>query len=682
MEDQQFDYITSYKEELIDSFNGNDKNFDLQMLFALIFRKLHPLFLIDCGTLSLYDNELEKIAKTYVSESSLSGDINCKEVLSNPVPFCEIKAEIAAFEFPVLKSRDNWIEGFGKNHCPHSQGNDYQFHCYIPLEIDNKILGTLALHNLKKELSAEGLVFCCNIADLLAELVLIMNKTPKRAVKDTSSIDYSVLLSLSNAMATVKNKKDFLKVLSQQFKPFPFLSGGMIATINPDRICYNGFLIGEQTEPFPLSRVLPDINELLKLEPVPAYVQLWNSKNNNNIIGLTLQHAGEVTGALYLPVKDLSTLTKDELDLMNAVASQLSVAWANVLAQDKIRVQALEITACRQQLEEHTIYLQEEIQVPNRYNDIIGEGKEMQQIFNLLNNVSGSETTVLILGETGTGKELIARAIHHDSDRKDKLMVKVNCAAIPPNLIESELFGHEKGSFTGATERRIGKFELANKSTLFLDEIGELSLELQVKLLRVLQEKEIERVGGKTTISTDVRIVSATNRNLLEEVEAGRFRSDLFYRLNVFPVSLPPLRKRKEDIPLLASHFLSRFTIKSGKKIDGFSQKTLSDMMKYHWPGNVRELEHLIERQVLLTKGPIIKSLEFPSENKVVTTDGTVVTEVKTILENERDHIFEVLKMCNGKISGKDGAARLLAVPATTLNSKIKKLGLSRKHVL
>ena len=313
---------------------------------------------------------------------------------------------------------------------------------------------------------------------------------------------------------------------------------------------------------------------------------------------------------------------------------------------------------------------------------IVGEGEAMQRVFQLLERVADSETTVLILGETGTGKELIAKAIHCGSCRSKATMIRVNCAAIPASLIESVLFGHEKGSFTGATERRLGKFELAHKSTLFLDEIGELSLELQVKLLRVLQEKEIERVGGSSTIPVDVRIVSATNRNLEQEVAEGRFRRDLYYRLNVFPVVLPSLRNRKEDIPLLAQHFLRHFCEKSNKNISGFSQRALSDMMNYHWPGNVRELEHLIERQVVLTSGPLLKEIDLPVDTQVMMSTGSEMTPVKTISENERDHIFAVLKLCNGKISGKHGAARLLGVPATTLNSKIKRLGLSKRHLL
>jgi len=304
----------------------------------------------------------------------------------------------------------------------------------------------------------------------------------------------------------------------------------------------------------------------------------------------------------------------------------------------------------------------------------------MQEVFRLLNRISPTETTVLILGETGTGKELIAKSVHDHSPRAAQKLIKVNCAAIPINLMESELFGHEKGSFTGATEKRIGKFELAHQGTIFLDEIGEMPLDLQVKLLRVLQEKEIERIGGKTTIRTDVRIISATNRNLLSEVEAGRFRQDLFYRLNVFPITIPPLRTRRSDIPLLALHFLEKFAAKLNRHLEGFSKKAMGALVNYSWPGNVRELEHLIERHLVINQGKMINSIEIPDQSNFNLQDAN--KPVKTIFENERDHIFSVLELCNGRISGKNGAAKLLGVPATTLNSKIKRLGLAKKHII
>jgi transcriptional regulator with GAF, ATPase, and Fis domain len=296
--------------------------------------------------------------------------------------------------------------------------------------------------------------------------------------------------------------------------------------------------------------------------------------------------------------------------------------------------------------------------------------------------VAAADSTVLILGETGTGKELIARAIHNSSLRKEKLMVRVNCGALPASLIESELFGHERGSFTGAIEQRIGKFELASGSTLFLDEIGELVPELQVKLLRALQEKEIERIGGKGVIKTNVRIIAATNRVLHKEVEAGRFRSDLYYRLNVFPITIPSLRERKEDIPSLVSYFISRYSRNTGKKVTTISQKVMQDLMVYDWPGNVRELEHLIERSVLLSTGTTIKEVYLPVKDRRSQSGITNTPRMKTIWENERDHIISVLQKCNGKIRGAGGAAEILDIPPTTLHSRMKKLGIKKSHGL
>ncbi|GGB02537.1 hypothetical protein GCM10011511_27270 [Puia dinghuensis] len=296
----------------------------------------------------------------------------------------------------------------------------------------------------------------------------------------------------------------------------------------------------------------------------------------------------------------------------------------------------------------------------------------------MVSQVAESPSTALISGETGTGKELVARAIHRLSQRNDRMMIKVNCAAIPANLIESELFGHEKGSFTGATERRIGKFELAHKSTLFLDEIGELPLQLQSRLLRVLQEREIERIGGRTVIKTDVRIIAATNRDLQKEVIAGNFRSDLFYRLHVFPIQIPPLRDRKEDIPGLAAHFLVKHARKGSQSPTSISPRVMRQLMAYDWPGNVRELEHLIERSVLLTFGAVVDKLYLQLPKPVASDISVAGRRIKTIEEVEREHILAVLKLCDGKISGEGGAAEKLRIAPTTLSSKIKRLGIKR----
>jgi formate hydrogenlyase transcriptional activator len=367
------------------------------------------------------------------------------------------------------------------------------------------------------------------------------------------------------------------------------------------------------------------------------------------------------------------------LNQAQAISWQISVAINNIIAYENIADQYKELDKYKQQLEIESNYIHEEIENTFNYGDIIGVSEAMKKVFFLVSQVAEAQSSVLILGETGTGKELIARALHNASPRRKKLMVKINCAALPANLIESELFGHEKGSFTGASERRIGKFELANNSTLFLDEVGELPLELQVKLLRALQEKEIERIGGSDVIKVNVRIVAATNRDLLKEVHSGNFRSDLYFRLNVFPIMLPPLRDRKDDIPLLATHFLEKQTKKTMARITGFSAKVMKQLRAYDWPGNVRELEHLIERSILLTNGTIINQVPilFAGTGQTVEIPDN---RIKTIDEIEREHIISVLKKCNNKVSGIGGAADVLKIPPSTLNSKMRRLKIKRAY--
>jgi two-component system, NtrC family, response regulator HydG len=313
------------------------------------------------------------------------------------------------------------------------------------------------------------------------------------------------------------------------------------------------------------------------------------------------------------------------------------------------------------------------------FRNIIGESPNFLEVLKNITIVGPSETSALILGESGTGKELIAKAIHRISPRRTKPLIVVNCAALPASLIEAELFGYEKGAFTGAMEKRIGKFEQADGGTVFLDEIGELTGDLQVKFLRVLQEKEIEPIGGQKR-KINVRVIAATNRKLEEEMAAGRFRMDLYYRLNVFPISLPSLRERKEDIILLANHFLNLYANKENKTITGLADHVIKDMLDYSWPGNVRELENMMERSVLLANGNIINTLRLPVKLK----KGNLIDmedRLKTITENEHDHILTALEKCDWKIYGKGGAAELLDINASTLHSRMKKLGIEKKII-
>ena len=316
--------------------------------------------------------------------------------------------------------------------------------------------------------------------------------------------------------------------------------------------------------------------------------------------------------------------------------------------------------------------------VKSIFNGVIGRSPQLTAVFDLISQVAPVDTSVLITGESGTGKERIADSIHALSSRRDHPIIKVNSAALPSNLIESELFGHEKGAFTGAFEKRLGRFEQANNGTIFLDEIGDMPLETQVKLLRVLQQKEIERIGGKAPVKVNIRVIAATNRNLEKEVAEGRFRLDLYYRLNVFPIHVPSLAERKEDIPLLVNHFLQVYSGKIGRKVSGISDKAMRNLLSYHWPGNIRELENVIERGVLLANSEVIDQVSLPAHQPTRPSEKEEEGRLKTIFENERDYIIEILKKCNGRIRGADGAAAILNIPPTTLGSKMKKLGIKR----
>ncbi|MGE0130838.1 MAG: sigma 54-interacting transcriptional regulator [Blastocatellales bacterium] len=344
-------------------------------------------------------------------------------------------------------------------------------------------------------------------------------------------------------------------------------------------------------------------------------------------------------------------------------------------AHDELEVRYEEIASLKARLEQENSYLQEEIRTEHNFEEIVGGSAAVRKALQAVETVAPTGATVLILGETGTGKELIARATHNLSPQKDKPLVKVNCAALASTLIESELFGHEKGAFTGAISRKIGRFELANGGTIFLDEIGDLPLELQSKLLRVLQEGEFERVGSSQTIKVSVRVIAATNRNLAEAVKAGSFRSDLFYRLNVFPLTLPPLRDRREDIPLLVSHFLSRFAKKLGKPLERLSKESMDRLMRYDWPGNVRELLSVIERAAILARGSVVHVEDSLDLRLQPAADTSVLEKLEDL---ERAHIIRVLEETNWMIDGQRGAALILGLHPNTLRSRMQKLGIKK----
>ena len=366
------------------------------------------------------------------------------------------------------------------------------------------------------------------------------------------------------------------------------------------------------------------------------------------------------------------TYQPHHLALLDRLKSSLALTVDRLLAFDKIE-------QLSERLRRENTYLLEEVKTNANFEEVIGTSAVLQNVFRSIEQVAPTDYTVLIQGETGTGKELIARAVHNRSPRRNKALIKLNCAALPANLIESELFGHEKGAFTGAIDKRIGKFELANGGTIFLDEIGELPLELQPKLLRVLQEKEIERVGGKGSIPCDVRVIAATNRDLYQEAAAGRFRQDLYYRLNVFPINLPPLRDRKEDLTLLSTYFLQKISKKLGKKLSGLSEASLVQMNEYSWPGNIRELEHLLERAAIMSTTQEVSLLEPLSMNSTrIPATAVPISLVKPFDQAERDNILAALKMSHYRIRGKGGAAELLNIKPTTLEAKMVRMNIKK----
>ena len=391
---------------------------------------------------------------------------------------------------------------------------------------------------------------------------------------------------------------------------------------------------------------------------------------------------GKSLGTFAVWSEKQSHYTEADAELLRDVANQVALAIANMTSYE-------EIASLKARLEKENVYLQEEIRTEHNFDEIVGDSPPLLALLRRVDQVAPTDSTVLIYGETGTGKELIARAIHDRSNRKNRPLVKVNCSAISAGLVESELFGHVKGAFTGAFERRIGRFELADGGTIFLDEVGELPLDTQVKLLRVLQEREFEPVGSNRSVRVDVRIICATNRNLEESIKAGTFRSDLYYRLNVFPLEVPPLRERRSDIDQLATFFVSRYARNLGKKITGIAESARQKLLTYSWPGNIRELQNLIERAVIISTGPILElesdlisvaaaPVFLNAEHSAEIISDSDQSPLKTLQEVERDHILAVLQQTHGVIEGSNGAARTLGMHPNTLRHRMEKLGIKR----
>jgi formate hydrogenlyase transcriptional activator len=396
--------------------------------------------------------------------------------------------------------------------------------------------------------------------------------------------------------------------------------------------------------------------------------ELLGREGLQSLCCLPLVSRGNALGVLNLGSRRENFFSPDDLQFFTQAAGQIAIALENARSYERIE----ELNA---RLEEEKVYLEDEIRTDNRFEEIVGQSRELKAILKQVETVAPTDSTVLIYGETGTGKELLARAIHDLSTRRNGTFVKLNCAAIPTGLLESEMFGHEKGAFTGAIAQRIGRFELAHRGTMFLDEVGEIPLELQTKLLRVLQEREFERLGSSRTIRTDARLVAATNRDLAGMVEERQFRADLYYRLNVFPITVPPLRDRREDIPLLVRYFVQQYARQMNRRITTIPAESMQALARYHWPGNIRELQNFIERAVILSPGP---ALAAPIRE--LKTAGRGSAAVLTLAAAERDAIVRALREAGGRVGGDQGAAAKLGMKRTTLQARMRKLGITPKQ--
>jgi len=430
---------------------------------------------------------------------------------------------------------------------------------------------------------------------------------------------------------------------------------------------------------------IPKLRELLEdILPQNSLFHDFEVEHNFEIIGRKIMHLNarrihiksNQTQLILLAIEDVTEREYYKRNLEELVenrTAELIVAREEAEKRKQIAETALsEIKKLKDQLEAERAYLQEEIKLEYNHENIIGQSDGLKYVLYKVEQIADSDTIVLVLGETGTGKELIARAIHGSSLRKDRPLLKINCTTLPLNLIESELFGHERGAFTDAFDRRIGRFEAANGATLFLDEIGEMPLEVQPKLLRVIQDGEFERLGSSRTIKVDVRIIAATNRNLEEEVRNGRFRKDLWYRLSIFPISVPALREHMEDIPQLVKYYVDKISRRLGKSIESIPTTVMNTLQNYHWPGNVRELENVIERAVINSSGP---KLRLADELKTPHKD---LTPPKTLEKLEHDHIVRVLEQTHWKVSGKNGASEILGLNVSTLRARMRKLGIRK----
>jgi len=658
---------------------------DLPELFRSLAALLHRLVTFDFICLTLPDVE-RRIVRLHVLESSLPTRIQP----GLEIPMAEnVRQLVWENQQPLVISHLGNDERF-----PIVSGilkqDGMQSVCMLPLTTAQRRVGAIGLGSVEASAyDAADLEFLRQVAAQVAVAVdNALNSENARTYQQELARERDrlrLLLEVNNALVSTLDLRQLLSSISACLRQVLNHDYASLALYEPaarqvrlqalDFPQGKGLLQEEMV--FPVDGT-PSGEVILTRKPLlitaanvdgynPSVSRLFIAEGLNSGCIVPLITANRTVGTLSLSSLRPSAFTQEDVDLLMRVANQVAIAIENALAYR-------EIAELKNKLADEKLYLEEEIRTEYTFEEIVGESPALKRVLSQAETVATTNSSVLILGETGTGKEVIARAIHGLSPRRERTFVKVNCAAIPTGLLESELFGHEKGAFTGAIMQKMGRFELAHNGTLFLDEVGDIPLELQPKLLRVLQEKEFERLGSSRTLHVDVRVVAATNRDLVQMVEERLFRSDLFYRLNVFPIVVPPLRERAEDIPLLVRYFAQKHARRMDRRIETIPSEEMEALTRYHWPGNVRELENLIERAVILSRGP---ALHVSLPNGRSSVEPPVASPV-TLEAAERQHILRALRDTNWIIAGPNGAAARLGMKRTTLQSRMTKLGISR----
>ena len=661
-------------------------NLSLRELLLAVSGCLKQYFNHDIASVVLYDEGADRL-RVHALDSPVPGVVlgeGAVMPLEGTPPGLAIRTRA-----PVLRQRLD-LEEFHSPLMRAAVENGLRSGCCVPLISHERVLGAINVGSLSEagftEADAELLRQIADPVAIAVENVI----NYERATKEGARV--RTLLEVNNAITTTLDLRELLRATSDCLRRYfrHDLAGLALYDAESDQLRVHsldlaqpaaqyvdeGFLMPLEGSPAGLAfktRRTVLVGRLADWGHPSPVVERALAAGIKSSCNAPLVFRDRPLGAVAVASRREHAFTEEEAELLGHIASQFAIAVENAL-------QYGEIEGLKNKLASEKRYLEEEIKAEYNFGEIVGQSRALKSVLEQLQTVAPTDSVVLICGETGTGKELIARAIHDLSSRRERTMVKVNCAAIPTGLLESEFFGHEKGAFTGAVTQRAGRFELAHKGSLFLDEVGEIPVELQPKLLRVLQEQEFERLGGSKTIKVDVRLVAATNCNLREMVAEKRFRSDLFYRLNVFPVFLPPLRERVDDIPLLAGYFAQKHSRRMNRRIDAIPSETIEALCRYHWPGNVRELENFIERAVILTRGRELQAplseLEVPGPADGGRAPAPAPAGLLPLADAERTHIEEVLRHTKGVVGGKGGAAEILGLPISTLRGRMKKLGL------